>query len=150
MPQSTDSIRRMAAKPYKAKSRPRLANCMVTYIPWEVVNLLANLPNLEVLKGEGAFSGTDWKLDEDVVFHKLKYLQLYGCYDLERQEAAGSDNFPMLKKLLLYWLYELEEIPESIGDTYNDTKIDQSKMLRLCCRDKCKEKSTTTTKLGKL
>ncbi|KAK4721630.1 hypothetical protein R3W88_011863 [Solanum pinnatisectum] len=70
-----------------------------TYIPWEVVNLLANLPNLEVLKGEGAFSGTDWKLDEHVVFHKLKYLQLNGCYDLERWEAAGSDNFPMLEKL---------------------------------------------------
>ncbi|KAH0745541.1 hypothetical protein KY285_007198 [Solanum tuberosum] len=68
-----------------------------TYIPWEVVNLLANLPNLEVLKGYRAFAGTDWKVDEYVVFHKLKYLQLYGPYDLQRWElAAGSHNFPML------------------------------------------------------
>ncbi|KAH0778059.1 hypothetical protein KY290_009470 [Solanum tuberosum] len=101
-----------------------------TYIPWEVVNLLANLPNLEVLKGYRAFDGTDWKLDEDVVFHKLKYLQIVGkglerweaCRNkqfvgLERWELAdGSDNFPMLEQLLLRGLDELEEIPESIGD----------------------------------
>ncbi|XP_015160029.1 putative late blight resistance protein homolog R1B-16 [Solanum tuberosum] len=87
-----------------------------TRIPWEVVNLLANLPNLEVLKGNFAFAGTDWKVDEDVVFHKLKYLQLYGNYDLKRWEAAGSDNFPMLEQLILHWVIQLEEIPESIGD----------------------------------
>ncbi|KAH0775850.1 hypothetical protein KY290_007261 [Solanum tuberosum] len=88
-----------------------------TRIPWEVVNLLANLPNLEVLNGNGAFVGTDWKVDEDVVFHKLKYLRLYVCFDLERWElAAGSDNFPMLEQLKLYVLPKLEEIPESIGE----------------------------------
>ncbi|KAK4708055.1 hypothetical protein R3W88_028980 [Solanum pinnatisectum] len=88
-----------------------------TRIPWEVVKLLANLPNLEVLKGYRAFAGTDWKVDEDVMFHKLKYLQLYGPYDMERWEvAAGSDNFPMLEQLLLHWFIQLEEIPESIGD----------------------------------
>ncbi|XP_049388615.1 putative late blight resistance protein homolog R1B-16 [Solanum stenotomum] len=88
-----------------------------TRLPWKVVNLLANLPNLEVLKGHRAFAGTDWIVDEDVVFHKLKYLQLYGPYDLQRWEvAAGSDNFPMLEQLILDSLDELEEIPESIGD----------------------------------
>ncbi|KAH0711639.1 hypothetical protein KY289_007598 [Solanum tuberosum] len=88
-----------------------------THIPWEVGNLLANLPNIEVLKGYRAFDGTYWKVDEDVVFHKLKYLQLYGPYDLERWElAAGSDNFPMLEQLLLQSFTQLEEILESIGD----------------------------------
>ncbi|KAH0745539.1 hypothetical protein KY285_007196 [Solanum tuberosum] len=88
-----------------------------THLPWEVVSLLANLPNLEVLKGYRAFAGTDWKVDEDVVFHKLKYLQLYGPYDLQRWElAAGSDNFPMLEQLILDWFIQLEEIPESIGE----------------------------------
>ncbi|KAH0711646.1 hypothetical protein KY289_007605 [Solanum tuberosum] len=101
-----------------------------TYIPWEVVNLLANLPNLEVLKGYRAFAGTDWKVDKDVVFHKLKYLQIVGkdlvswegCRNkqfvgLERWELAdGSDNFPMLEQLLLHGLDELEEIPKSVGD----------------------------------
>ncbi|KAH0711638.1 hypothetical protein KY289_007597 [Solanum tuberosum] len=88
-----------------------------TRIPWEVVNLLANLPNLEVLEGKYAFAGADWKLNEDVVFRKLKYLRLYRCRDLERWElAAGSDNFPMLEKLTLYELPKLEEIPDSIGE----------------------------------
>ncbi|KAH0745536.1 hypothetical protein KY285_007193 [Solanum tuberosum] len=86
-----------------------------TCIPWEVVKLLANLPNLEVLKGNNAFTGTYWKVDEDVVFHKLKYLRIVGVC-LERWEAAGSDNFPMLEQLFLGWLDELKEIPESIGD----------------------------------
>ncbi|XP_049387435.1 putative late blight resistance protein homolog R1A-10 [Solanum stenotomum] len=96
-----------------------------TYIPWEVVNLLANLPNLEVMKGECAFSGTNWKVDEDIVFRKLKYLLIGEEADLERWEA-GSDNFPMLEQLILYGLYKLEEIPESIGDimTLKLIKID--------------------------
>uniref|UniRef100_K4D4S4 Uncharacterized protein n=1 Tax=Solanum lycopersicum TaxID=4081 RepID=K4D4S4_SOLLC len=88
-----------------------------TRIPWEDVKFLANLPNLEVFKGFRAFAGTDWKVDEDVVFHKLKYLLLSNCYNLERWElAAGSDNFPMLEQLKLIDFHELEEIPESIGD----------------------------------
>ncbi|XP_015160812.1 putative late blight resistance protein homolog R1B-16 isoform X2 [Solanum tuberosum] len=92
-------------------------NLSNTCIPWEVVNLLANLPNLEKLYGHAAFDGTDWKVDEDVVFHKLKYLRLYTCRDLERWElAAGSDNFPMLENLILFELPKLEEIPESIGE----------------------------------
>ncbi|KAH0775858.1 hypothetical protein KY290_007269 [Solanum tuberosum] len=77
--------------------RPNLKQLKLTCtrIPWEDVKLLANLPNLEVLKGDRAFDGTYWKLDEDIVFHKLKYLLLNGCYHLERWElAAGSDNFP--------------------------------------------------------
>nr|QRG33152.1 Rpi-amr1f [Solanum americanum] len=86
-----------------------------TCIPWEDIKLLANLPNLEVLKAYFAFDGTDWKEDEDVVFCKLKYLQLYEHGDLQRWEA-GSNNFPMLEQLLLYWFHELEEIPESIGE----------------------------------
>ncbi|XP_049398700.1 putative late blight resistance protein homolog R1B-17 [Solanum stenotomum] len=86
----------------------------LTRLPWDVMNLLANLPNLEVLKADNAFHGTDWKLDEDVVFNKLKYLQIKSGW-LVRWEA-GSNNFPMLEKLLLYGLNELEEIPESIGE----------------------------------
>ncbi|KAH0711629.1 hypothetical protein KY289_007588 [Solanum tuberosum] len=43
-----------------------------TNIPWEDVKLLANLPNLEVLKGDCAFDGTYWKLDEDIVFSQIK------------------------------------------------------------------------------
>ncbi|XP_049370800.1 putative late blight resistance protein homolog R1B-16 [Solanum verrucosum] len=85
-----------------------------TYIPWEVVNLLSNLPNLEVLKGYLAFTGTDWRLNEDAVFRKLKCLRIY-LVGLERWEAC-CDNFPMLEQLLLDGLNELEEIPEGIGD----------------------------------
>ncbi|KAH0714418.1 hypothetical protein KY284_007323 [Solanum tuberosum] len=86
-----------------------------TWIAWEDMNLLANLPNLEVFTGYSAFHGTDWKLNEDVVFRKLKYLLLCECLNLQRWEA-GSDNFPMLEKLLLRKLVELEEIPPSVGE----------------------------------
>ncbi|XP_060215781.1 putative late blight resistance protein homolog R1B-16 [Lycium barbarum] len=85
-----------------------------TCLAWEDMDVLANLPNLEVLKTNHAFRGTDWRLDEDVVFQKLKYLRMkYG--DLERWEAA-SDNFPMLEQLILIELLKLEEIPQSIGE----------------------------------
>ncbi|KAK6774068.1 hypothetical protein RDI58_029307 [Solanum bulbocastanum] len=99
---------------YKFPPNLKKLTLSLTRLPWDVMNLLANLSNLEVLKAKNAFNGTDWKLDEDVVFHKLKYLQIKSeC--LVRWEA-GSNNFPMLEKLLLYGLNELEEIPESIGD----------------------------------
>ncbi|XP_049387631.1 putative late blight resistance protein homolog R1A-3 [Solanum stenotomum] len=60
-----------------------------------------------------------------LAFPKLKYLQiLFGC--LARWEV-GSNNFPMLEQLLLDGLYELEKIPESIGDimTIKLIKIDR-------------------------
>ncbi|KAL3332777.1 hypothetical protein AABB24_033038 [Solanum stoloniferum] len=85
-----------------------------TFFPWEDMAVLAKLPNLEVLKADNAFWGTDWKLDEDVVFPKLNCLGVrHG--NLERWEAT-SDNFPMLEQLNLSWLHFLEEIPESIGE----------------------------------
>ncbi|XP_015160044.1 putative late blight resistance protein homolog R1B-17 isoform X1 [Solanum tuberosum] len=95
---------------------PNLKKLKLSYtrLPWEVVNLLANLPSLEVLKGNDAFKGTNWRLDEDVVFRKLKHLKIVAG-DLQRWEA-GSDNFPMLEQLILHQLRDLEEIPESIGD----------------------------------
>ncbi|KAM3271041.1 hypothetical protein P3S67_029243 [Capsicum chacoense] len=84
-----------------------------TNISWEEMVVLANLPNLEVLKAHFGFYGTDWILNEDVVFQKLKYLRLeYECP--ERWEIA-SDNFPMLEQLVLQGFTKLE-IPPSIGD----------------------------------
>ncbi|KAM3266954.1 hypothetical protein P3L10_003949 [Capsicum annuum] len=84
-----------------------------TNISWEEIVVLANLPNLEVLKAHFGFYGTDWILNEDVVFQKLKYLRLeYECP--ERWEIA-SDNFPMLEQLVLQGFTKLE-IPPSIGD----------------------------------
>ncbi|XP_049387362.1 putative late blight resistance protein homolog R1B-16 [Solanum stenotomum] len=95
---------------------PNLKQLKLSYtsIPWEDMKFLANLPNLEVLKGYYAFKGTNWKVDEDVVFHKLKYLQIV-TGDLQKWEV-GSDNFPLLEQLILHRLYDLEEIPESIGE----------------------------------
>ncbi|XP_059316791.1 putative late blight resistance protein homolog R1A-10 [Lycium ferocissimum] len=85
-----------------------------THLAWEDMVVLANLPNLEVLKTRRAFRGTDLRLPEDVVFQKLKSLQLVWEH-LERWEA-GSDNFPMLEQLLLGCLYQLKDIPQSIGE----------------------------------
>ncbi|XP_015162723.1 putative late blight resistance protein homolog R1A-4 [Solanum tuberosum] len=86
-----------------------------TSLPWEDMAVLANLPNLEVLKADHAFTGTDWDLNEDVVFQKLKYLRIKRADDLEMWEAA-SDSFPMLEQLVLQHLEELEDIPQSFGE----------------------------------
>nr|XP_016447905.1 PREDICTED: putative late blight resistance protein homolog R1B-11 [Nicotiana tabacum] len=86
-----------------------------TCFPWEDMVALANLPNLEKLKAYSAFEGTNWKLNEDAVFHKLKYLKIVNAINLERWEAT-SDNFPMLEQLLLSGLKKLEEIPQRIGE----------------------------------
>ncbi|XP_060169914.1 putative late blight resistance protein homolog R1B-16 [Lycium barbarum] len=85
-----------------------------TFFPWEAMVVLANLPNLEVLKAECGFSGTDWRLNAEVVFRKLKYLR-FDDEDLERWEAS-NDNFPMLEQLVLMQSDVLEEIPLSIGE----------------------------------
>ncbi|KAM3266959.1 hypothetical protein P3L10_003954 [Capsicum annuum] len=85
-----------------------------TSLAWEDMVVLANLPNLEVLKAHCGFIGTDWRLNENVVFQRLKYLRLE-WEDLERWEAA-SDNFLMLEQLVLAMLFRLEEIPQSIGE----------------------------------
>ncbi|KAF3622524.1 putative protein COBRA-like [Capsicum annuum] len=85
-----------------------------TSLAWEDMVVLANLPNLEVLKAHCGFIGTDWRLNENVVFQRLKYLRLE-WEDLERWEAA-SDNFLMLEQLVLSMLFRLEEIPQSIGE----------------------------------
>ncbi|TMW98417.1 hypothetical protein EJD97_004055 [Solanum chilense] len=86
-----------------------------TSLPWEEMDVLANLPNLEVLKADSAFNGTNWTLNEDIVFQKLKYLRIWSADDLEMWEAA-SDSFPMLEQLVLQHLEELEEIPQSFGE----------------------------------
>ncbi|PHT33306.1 hypothetical protein CQW23_25106 [Capsicum baccatum] len=85
-----------------------------TSLAWEDMVVLANLPNLEVLKAHCGFIGTDWRLNENVVFQRLKYIRLE-WEDLERWEAA-SDNFLMLEQLVLSMLFRLEEIPQSIGE----------------------------------
>ncbi|XP_015162722.1 putative late blight resistance protein homolog R1B-16 [Solanum tuberosum] len=85
-----------------------------TNLAWEDMVVLANLPNLEVLKTEGAFNGTKWILNEHVVFQKLKYLR-FELEDLESWEAS-SDNFLVLEQLILIDINELDEIPESIGE----------------------------------
>ncbi|PHT60778.1 hypothetical protein T459_35370 [Capsicum annuum] len=107
-----------------------------TFFPWENMTVLANLPNLEVLKAHCGFMGTDWRLNQDDVFLRLKYLEIVFGYKLERFEAT-SDNFPMLENLRLYGLHNLEKIPQSIGE------ITTLHLIQI-------ENSRRTRKLGKL
>nr|XP_009777084.1 PREDICTED: putative late blight resistance protein homolog R1A-3 isoform X2 [Nicotiana sylvestris] len=116
---------------------PNLKQLKLSYttLQWEDMVVLANLPNLEVLKAYSAFEGTNWKLNEDVVFQKLKYLRLqYG--GLERWEAT-NDSFPMLEQLLLYGFRKLEEIPQSIGDIM---------ILKLIQIERCSAAAVTSAK----
>ncbi|XP_009608887.1 putative late blight resistance protein homolog R1A-3 isoform X1 [Nicotiana tomentosiformis] len=116
---------------------PNLKQLKLSYttLQWEDMVVLANLPNLEVLKAYSAFEGTYWRLNEDVVFQKLKYLRLqYGS--LERWEAT-NDNFPMLEQLLLYGFRKLEEIPQSIGEIM---------ILKLIQIERCSAAAVTSAK----
>ncbi|WMV06660.1 hypothetical protein MTR67_000045 [Solanum verrucosum] len=83
-----------------------------TNLPWEDMNILRKLPNLEVLKlKDGAFDVLTWILsdeDEDG-FLKLKFLLLERM-SLKQWEAT-SNHFPSLEHLVLTNCYSLKQIP---------------------------------------
>ncbi|KAH6778868.1 hypothetical protein C2S52_010105 [Perilla frutescens var. hirtella] len=81
-------------------------------LPWEDMEIIAKLPNLQVLKlREIAFQGERWC--PTTPFEKLKYL-LLEYVQLKIWKATSSD-FPILESLILRHCYELEEISTDIG-----------------------------------
>ncbi|KAL2253917.1 UNVERIFIED_CONTAM: Disease resistance protein PIK5-NP [Sesamum indicum] len=83
-------------------------------LPWEEMNLIACLPNLEVLKLRCyAFRGPEWETFEGG-FLKLRVLLIEDT-DLEYWRV-GCFDFPCLQRLLIHHCYKLKEIPRSIGE----------------------------------
>lgn len=81
-------------------------------LPWEDMEIIGNLPNLQVLKLRGlAFQGEEWC--PTYSFEKLRFL-LLEYLDLKIWEASYC-HFPILESLILRYCYELEEISAEIG-----------------------------------
>ncbi|KAG8378750.1 hypothetical protein BUALT_Bualt07G0017600 [Buddleja alternifolia] len=82
--------------------------------PWEIMSIIAALPNLEVLKLRSyAFKGPEWEMKEDE-FTGLKFLLLE---DMDIKHWVGDyTNFPQMTHLIIRHCYKLREIPCGFGE----------------------------------
>nr|XP_033512365.1 putative late blight resistance protein homolog R1A-4 isoform X2 [Nicotiana tomentosiformis] len=88
-----------------------------TGVNWEDLNIVGELPNLEVLKlMRNACIGKEWYPIEGG-FTRLKLLLIVHC-DLKYWKAT-DDNFPVLERLLIRDCHRLEEIPIEFADIYS-------------------------------
>ncbi|XP_042033998.1 putative late blight resistance protein homolog R1A-10 [Salvia splendens] len=82
----------------------------------DILPKIGSLPLLEKLVLEnGVFKTGKWETIEGQ-FQKLKFLQLSYCEGLVNWIVSDSSHFPLLQKLRLYNLSELEEIPSEVGE----------------------------------
>lgn len=80
-----------------------------TYLPWEEMNIIGQLPNLEVLKlKDFAFYGSEWEPIKRG-FRRLKVL-LIERLDLKHWNAI-ADHFPVLELLVFRYCWDLKEVP---------------------------------------
>ncbi|XP_031110375.1 putative late blight resistance protein homolog R1A-3 [Ipomoea triloba] len=92
-----------------------------TLIPWEAMNVISMLPNLEVLKLKNhACVGQEWKLSVERGFPQLKVL-LISVMELKQWELAddGEYTFQVLERLVLRNCFELEAMPSWIENLNN-------------------------------
>ncbi|XP_016437990.2 putative late blight resistance protein homolog R1B-16 isoform X1 [Nicotiana tabacum] len=86
-----------------------------TCLPWNGMNILSKLPNLEVLElKDDAFSGVEWEITE-MGFPKLKFLLLEDLY--LRYWTASDDYFQCLECVCIRECTLLQEIPEGFADS---------------------------------
>ncbi|KAM3325252.1 putative disease resistance protein [Capsicum chacoense] len=94
-----------------------------TYLPWEDMENIRMLPNLEVLKiKENGFDGDVWRLNDEENFNQLKFLHMESIV-LKHWEVC-SVNFPNLEGLVLERCYRLEEVPKDFGEIYTLESIE--------------------------
>ncbi|XP_006346790.1 putative late blight resistance protein homolog R1B-23 [Solanum tuberosum] len=100
----------------------RLSLSQCCYFDWADLSSTAMmLPNLEVLKlihyeplSNECRLSDEWRMSDKDVFKSLKLLLLSGT-NLKHWEAS-SDNFPILKRLVLKKCRHLQEIPADFGE----------------------------------
>nr|GMD44286.1 putative late blight resistance protein homolog R1B-14 [Ipomoea batatas] len=85
-----------------------------TYLPWKQIDIIGKLLHLEVLKlKDFAFCGSKWNPSEEG-FKKLQFF-LIARSDLKHW-TAGSEHFPVLKRLVLKNCWDLVNIPIEFAD----------------------------------
>ncbi|PHT73681.1 hypothetical protein T459_24466 [Capsicum annuum] len=87
-----------------------------TYLSWSYLDIIAELPNLEVLKlMYGACDGEEWR-PTVMGFNRLKLL-LIERNDLKYWKST-DDNFPVLERLVLRCCYYLDKIPIKFAEIH--------------------------------
>ncbi|XP_019150051.1 PREDICTED: putative late blight resistance protein homolog R1A-4 isoform X2 [Ipomoea nil] len=86
------------------------------------LTIIATLRELRVLKLENAFHGTVWNSVVKGGFYSLRFLLLEA--KKLKQWVASSDQFPVLKHLVLRSCYCLERIPERFARTSTPVSIE--------------------------
>ncbi|XP_019162466.1 PREDICTED: putative late blight resistance protein homolog R1B-14 isoform X1 [Ipomoea nil] len=85
-----------------------------TYLPWEKMDIISKLPNLELLKlKDFAFCGPKWEPKKGG-FRRLNVL-LISCSNL-RFWTVISDHFPVLTCLVLRYCWDLEKVPIAFAE----------------------------------
>ncbi|KAL3500922.1 hypothetical protein ACH5RR_040015 [Cinchona calisaya] len=83
-------------------------------LPWSKIQLIEELPNLEVLKLlYNSFKGERWELTDGGLV-KLRFLSLENLDVVEWTDTDCGDPFPCLQKLMLTGLSKLEEVPSCL------------------------------------
>ncbi|KAM3215874.1 hypothetical protein P3L10_025314 [Capsicum annuum] len=98
-----------------------------TYISWSYLDIIAELPNLEVLKlMPNACLGNKW-YPNDRGFTRLKILLIEDRF--LKYWKATDDNFPVLERLVLRRCSHLEEIPIEFADIHTLQLIELTRCL---------------------
>ncbi|PHT73661.1 hypothetical protein T459_24446 [Capsicum annuum] len=88
-----------------------------TYLSWSYLDIIAELPNLEVLKlMYRACDGEEWR-PTVMGFNQLKLL-LIEHNDLKYWKAT-DDNYPVLERLVLRCCYYLDKIPIEFAEIHS-------------------------------
>ncbi|KAM3215837.1 putative late blight resistance protein R1B-17 [Capsicum annuum] len=88
-----------------------------TYLSWSYLDIIAELPNLEVLKlMYRACDGEEWR-PTVMGFNRLKLLLIE--HNVLRHWKATDDNFPVLERLVLRCCYYLEKIPIEFAEIHS-------------------------------
>ncbi|XP_019163190.1 PREDICTED: putative late blight resistance protein homolog R1A-10 [Ipomoea nil] len=95
----------------------RMLTLKGTLLPWDAMEVIGMLPNLEVLKLKfGACKGQHWEHTGDW-FPKLKVLLIQ---EMElMQWTATEDAFPILERLIIKHCIHLEKIPSTFVELYS-------------------------------
>ncbi|KAM3383344.1 hypothetical protein P3S68_008919 [Capsicum galapagoense] len=97
-----------------------------TFLRWSYMDIIAELPNLEVLKlMDYACRGEEWH-PNFTGFSLLKVLLIEKNH--LKYWKATNDNFPVLERLVINCCYKLEEIPIAFADIHS---------LQLIVLDRC-------------
>ncbi|XP_031098376.1 putative late blight resistance protein homolog R1B-16 [Ipomoea triloba] len=86
-----------------------------TRLRWKHINIIGNMPSLQVLKlKHKAVCDKTWK-PSDGGFRQLKFLLIDYCHQFQYWEAT-PDNYPVLERLVMRNCHLLKEIPSSFED----------------------------------